>query len=64
LHGTLIPLVSDDFFQRLRFIDLRVRVFDLVGRGRQRFLDRRGIADPADEIDSSAGIDFHHGQLN
>ena len=40
----VIALVRDDLFQRLRLVDVGLRVFDLLGRGRRRFDDRRRVA--------------------
>jgi hypothetical protein len=40
----VVTLVRDDFFDRLGSVDVRVRVFDLLGRGRRRVADRRRVA--------------------
>ena len=40
----VIPLVADQFVQCLWRLDVPLRVFDLLGRGRHRFDDRRRVA--------------------
>src|SRR5712691_10353963 len=40
----VIPLVSDDLFQLLRLVDIRLRVCDLLRRSRRGVADGRGVA--------------------
>ena len=41
----VIPLITDDLFQRLPIVNVGLRVFDLLGRGDGGLDDRRGVAD-------------------
>ena len=41
----MIPLITDDLFQRLPIVNVGLRVFDLLGRGDGGLDDRRGVAD-------------------
>ena len=40
----VIPLITDDLFQRLPIVNVGLRVFDLLGRGDGGLDDRRGVA--------------------
>ena len=41
----VIPLITDDLFQRLPIVNVGLRVFDLLGRDDGGLDDRRGVAD-------------------